>query len=278
MRAFLKHHIAPHLNDTLFAYAAYFWQFGKIPNLRNPKTFNEYLRHLILYEENALRNVAADKLAARNYVAEKIGPGILTEVYDVWDDPAVIDFAGLPSAFVLKANHGSQMVRVVTDKHAEDMEDIRSLVHDWISTNYYLEERERCYRDIRPKIFTEQFLNDSIHGVPPDYKFFVFDGRVELVQVDKDRFGDRKQNAYDRNFERLPGKLYFDTYPEDLYPQNFHDMICIAEKLGEDFSFIRVDLYSVDGQVYFGELTNFPMGGLAAIGSEIDKFLRSFIP
>lgn len=207
----------------------------------------------------------ADKWEVRKIVKRKIGPGILTKVYGVWENALEIDFKKLPKKFVLKPNHGSSWVIVVKDKSTIDEADVRHKLNYWLKINYYYwYGRERQYKLIEPKIIGEQYLEDNNKNLL-DYKFFCFGGKVRFIHLTIDRFTDHKRkNFYDRNWNRLPftyGPLPGSDkkFPK---PKNFSKMIEIAEKLSSGLKLARIDLYNLNGKIYFGEITLTPGNGM----------------
>ncbi|MCR9944550.1 ATP-grasp fold amidoligase family protein [Vibrio owensii] len=210
--------------------------------------------------ERVLRELVSDRWEVRQYIESKnsnvtLIPSLwhgelLTQ--DVWDS--------LPVRFVIKARHGSQMVLIV-DKKKHSYDEVFSLTEEWKRQNYYLLGREWVYKNTPRHLVVEQFITFNSE-VPPDYKFFCFNGRVELVQVDLDRFNGHSRNMYDPFFNKLPIKLQYPIGNDISKPKLFEKAVEIAQDLSKDFDFIRVDLYLLDDVIYFGELTNFPGNGL----------------
>jgi hypothetical protein len=230
--------------------------------LLKPKTFNQKLFYKMFYDRRPLLVTFADKLAAREYVRQKIGAEILVNLLAVTDKPEEIRFDLLPERFVMKANHGSGFVRIVKNKQLEDEGELRRVCQKWLSTSYGASNGEWAYEGIPPKIMIESFL-DSGHGEAAyDYKFFVFNGKAFVIQVDMDRFIGHQRDLFTREWKRLDVRydLPNSTRPV-LKPACLDQMIKIAERLGEETDFVRVDLYEVGNRIFFGELTNFPLNG-----------------
>ncbi len=251
--------------DKLFSIVKYSLYHKKIPNLKG-NGFSERLLSkkcgLLDSKEKQLRETVTDRLLVRDFVG-KAGSGVdlipllwsgKTFTKQVWD--------GLPERFVIKARHGSQMVRIV-DKNKCEFSEIYSATEKWKKTDYYLLGREWVYKNTPRELVVEKFISFN-SDVPPDYKFFCLNGRVELVQIDLDRFKGHKRNLYSRDFEQLDVTLIYPPGEPIEKPRLFEQAIEIAEKLSKEFDFIRVDLYILDDQIYFGELTNFPENGLGA--------------
>ncbi len=263
------------LSDETFARLKYLLTVERLPRFRNPRYFKDYLNALKLWDRDPVRALVADKLAVRDFVRERVGEKYLTELHGQWASAGDITFDGLPQRFVLKANHGSAMVRVVLDRDREDLAAVRQVCAQWLHTDFSAVQKEWVYRDIPRKVFAEQYLSDGTNPLPLDYKFYVFSGRCGAVHVDLGRPSRHQRATFDRSFNLLPYRNGFPVPPPGRVakPENFDEMLSVAEGLGRDFSFIRVDLYSVHGRVYFGELTNFPDAGFKSMDEALDRFL-----
>jgi hypothetical protein len=227
-----------------------------------PKTFTQKLSYKIVFDRRPLLVTFADKLLAREYVRQKVGSDILVDLLAVGSSPEDIDFNQLPQRFVLKTNHGSGYVRIVKDKAREDEAELRRLCRGWLSQNYGTLTGEWVYTSITPKIMVESFLAADNGDAASDYKFFVFNGKVFMVQVDVDRFIEHRNAVFTPEWKRIQVSYLCPTVEGPVArPACLERMLQIAECLGAETDFVRVDLYEVDGRVYFGELTNFPWGG-----------------
>lgn len=231
----------------------------KIPNIITPKSLTEKILKIKVSSSGGdaeLRKLVSDRVKVRDYV-EKKSPecktiDLLWHGTDfnegIWND--------LPVRFVIKANHGSKMVKIV-DKGKDNFIDVKNITKDWLNTDYYKKGREWVYKDIERVLVVESFL--SFDGdVPPDYKFFCLNGKVAFVQVDLDRYNGHSRNIYDRDFNLLDVNYHFPKGYIIEKHERFDDALNVAEDLAVDFDFIRVDLYLVKDGIYFGELTNFP--------------------
>lgn len=258
---FLRHVVS----DRKYAQIRYWLKFDKLPNLEQPKSFTEKIQFIKLNERTELRKIFADRLRARNYVAEKVGEQYLIPLHGAFDELTPGTWESLPSQFVLKANHGCEMLEIVRDKERADYDTIYQTTEQWKATDYYKVGREWAYKGLPRTILAEQLLLDSENSIPIDYKFFCFDGKVELIQVDKDRFSDQRRNLYDRNFQKLDAKLLYPNFGGSLEePGNLDQAISMAETLSKEINFVRVDLYLMENNLYFGELTNYPGNGFVA--------------
>jgi len=234
---------------------------GYWPQIKNPRTFNEKIANRKLFTNDELFTIVSDKYAVRDYVREKVGDEVLNPVYHVTDDPDTIPFESLPSKFVIKSTHGSGQIIIVDDKEEADIENIRSQCSNWLDTEFGQDTREYWYSEIEPKILVERRIQDSQHKAPLDFKIFVFNGSAEYIQVNIGRFSDLTERFYDTDWNPMEFTHAYEKGPKVDEPAKLDRMIEVAEALGEDFEFVRVDLYQTDDTVIFGELTLAPGGG-----------------
>jgi len=208
----------------------------------------------------------SDKWRVRGYVATKVGSEYLDPVLWRGDNPGDIPFDELPLKFVIKGTHGCKYNIIVQDKTQLDQKNRRFKLKEWLSENYCEDKFlgvEWAYKNIRPQIIVESFLEDN-GKVPLDYKFFCFSGRAEFLQISFDRFGDASELILDRDFNPIEVWNGLTLYKGEVRrPDNYEEMLQVAESLARDLDFIRVDLYSVGKRVYFGELTCYPASGMA---------------
>jgi hypothetical protein len=257
-----------------FTYLSHLWLFHRPPSFRNPETFTEHVHAKKLFDHNPLYTLTADKYAVRDHVAERVGAEHLTRLFDAVKDPADIDLDQLPSAFVAKASHGNNATLIVRDKARLDWTESVKMMRRWLGDNWYRYNKEWAYRHITPRVIVEEFLDDD--GQPPtDYKFFVFSGKARLIQVDLGRFTRHRRNLFDENWRSLAVTYRYPRPPEPPpKPARLPEMLAIAERLGEGFSFARIDLYQYRGRLLFGEITHYPEGGSAPFDPpEFDRAL-----
>jgi hypothetical protein len=177
--------------------------------------------------------------------------------------PDNIRFDQLPNTFVVKPTHGSNWVQIVTDKSALDRTALIETCRCWLKRSYYEETSEWVYKNIKPQIMVEEFIDDGSGTAPNDYKLFVFDGTVKLIQVDTGRFIDHRRRLYTPEWEKVNALLKFDDIDGDVpRPVHLREMIAAAQKLGDGLDFIRADFYDTGKRVYSGELTCYPGAGL----------------
>jgi TupA-like ATPgrasp len=238
-------------------------EFGRAPNLKNPRTFNEKLLWLMLYYRTPLATRLADKYEVRGYVAERVGPERLNELYGVWDRVSDIDFDTLPDAFVLKVNWGWGANVFCRRRSELDVPKTKEQLAAWMRRSHYWSAREWCYKNIEPRIVCERLLTDDRWGIPPDYKFFCFGGEPRFVKVHTDRFGQHGRGLFDLDWQVPPfGYGPPSTGQAIPRPDNLDEMLHCARSLSRGLPFVRVDLYSVAGHTIFGEMTWQPSAGM----------------
>ncbi len=260
----LLYRLALLVPDRWYVMAKYYKNFGKLPNLRNPQTFNEKLQWLKLHDHRPEYTRMVDKYEAKRYVAEKIGEEHIIPALGVWDRAEDIAFDVLPNQFVLKATHDSGRVIICKDKSKLDFEEAVKEMRASLNRNFYAVTREWPYKNVKPRIIAEQYMQDGNSGELKDYKFFCFNGVPIFFKIDFDRFIEHHANYYDMNGGLLPfGEKDFPPAPDKKLslPETLPQMIEIATKLSQGIPFVRVDLYEINRRVYLGELTFYPASG-----------------
>lgn len=267
------------LPDKMYLKLLYELRTGKKPDLKNPKNFNEKLQWLKLYDRNPEYSRMVDKHEAKRYVAEKLGEQYIIPTLGVWEKFDDIDFDALPEKFVLKCTHDSGGLVICKDKSKLDKESARAKIECSLKRNYYYSSREWPYKDVKPRIIAEQFLEDMDELV--EYKMFCFNGEVKMILVCKGQaHGAGRTNDYcDTNLKRFPFvSLNPNSEGELLVPKEMPELLSIAEKLSAGIPQVRVDTYLADGKIYFGELTFFHNSGMATFDPpEWDEKLGSWI-
>ena len=250
--------------DFIAALVGYKRRHGVFPSFWNPQTFSEKIAYRKMFDRRPLLTQCADKYAVREFVASRLGPEVLPKLYCVTKDPAKIPFAELPEKFVVKPTHGSGWVRVVRDKSQIDTAELMKTCTAWLSQNFYEGGREWMYKNVEPQIIVEEYVEDGRgHTAPNDYKLFVFDGDVALIQVDVDRFGPHRRGFYDKDWKEVDVRLKYPPVTSPVpQPRHLREMIVAARILCRDIDFVRADFYDTERQIYFGELTTTPGSGL----------------
>lgn len=245
-------------------------KMGRRLDLECPKTFNEKIQWLKLYNRKPEYTVMVDKYLVRDYIRERLGEEHLIPLIGVWDDPDKIDFDALPDRFVLKCNHNSGLgMYICRDKSKMDVQAVKDGLRRGLAQNYYLTSREWPYKDVPRRIICERYMTDSEGSADfTDYKFFCFDGKVYCVMVCLERSsGDTKFYFFDRDWRLKRLNPRGINAPEGFTipkPSCMDEMFEIAASLSRGIPFVRVDLYQSNGQIYFGEMTFFPDGGFDA--------------
>ncbi len=238
-------------------------QMGRCLRLENPQTYTEKLQWLKLYHRDPLYTKLVDKFEVKKYVAERIGEEHIIPTLGVWDSFDEIDFNSLPSKFVLKCTHDSGGLLICKDRSLLDIPSASKLFNNALNQDYFKLSREWPYKHMKHRIIAEEYMEDSQTGALNDYKFFCFNGKVKILFIATDRGVDTRFDFFDRDFNHLNivnGHIMSDK--KITKPSTFDEMIKIAEKLSENIPHVRVDLYEINGRVYFGEMTFFHWGGM----------------
>lgn len=249
--------------DDLYIKIQYSNYFGETLNLKSPKSFNEKLQWLKLYNRNPEYTQMVDKYEVRDYITDKIGNDYLIPLYGIWNNFDEIDFNALPNQFVLKTTHDSGGVIICKDKEQFDFEAAKRNINYWFSRNYYKIGREWPYKNVKPRIIAEKYMVDESGSELKDYKIFCFSGDPKLIQVDFNRFVAHKRNLYTKDWDLVDVAFEYKSDPTKHIekPLNLEKMLELAHTLSEGIPFLRVDLYSIYDKIYFGELTLYPESG-----------------
>lgn len=240
---------------------AYTKLYAKKLNIAAPTTFSEKLfsRMVLINRHGDARYTRlADKYLAREYVREKVGEKYLVKLLWSGTDPTKIPFDGLPQKCVVKTNHGSGGNIIMSEPVIRSH--IIQKLRKWLKENFYWAAREYHYFKIPPRILVEEFLEDGEEDGPLDYRFWCFNGKPEMIQVDNHSHDINP--FYNTSWTKLEMCYRQDFNDADIKkPENFQEMLEIAAVLAADFDFVRVDLYNLKGKIYFGELTFTPVAG-----------------
>lgn len=249
-------------SDELFIKLDYFSGMKKFPNLANPRAYNEKLQWLKLNCQNENYTRLVDKYEVKEWVKDIIGEDYIIPTLGIYDSFDEIDFDKLPSQFVLKTTHDSGGVVVCSDKCKFDIGKARKKLNKSLKHNFFYEHREYPYRFVKPRIIAEKFMVDESGTELKDYKFFCFDGKVKMLFVATDRPSDTRFDFFDTKFNHLPLKNGHPWAKKRISkPCGFEEMKRIAAILSKDMPHVRVDLYDINGHIYFGELTFFHFSG-----------------
>lgn len=267
------------VSDRAWLSALYGRRFGRLPDLERPQGFNEKILVKILTDRRPYLTLFADKLRVRAW-ARRAAPMLdFPELY--WWSASAHDlpFDGLPPSFALKANHGSGFNLLVRDKRKLRREDVVALARRWLRSDFTIVGREWAYRNVHRTIFAEELLPGADGMPPPDYKFFVFGGKLRVIQVDEGRGTRHTQTLYDERWNFFEGTVAASQGRPRPPPTSLATMIEAAEAISAGVDFVRVDLYDRDGRACFGEITSYPNKGISPfrppeLEARFGEFLR----
>ncbi len=268
--------------DKLYLQMLYRLLMHKPLNLKNPKSFNEKLQWLKLYNRKPEHTLMVDKLKVKDYVASLIGEEYIIPTLGVWENAKDVDFNSLPDKFVIKCNHNSgQGLYICKNKSEMNEAKVRSNLQKALETDYFIRFREWPYKDVERRIIAEKYIEDksSVDGDLKDYKFMCFNGKVHCSFVCSERKTDLKVSFFDRDWMPMPFERHYPRSNKPIpKPVHYEEMITLAEALSQGIPFVRVDFYDVEDKIYFGELTFFPGSGFEEFTPEIwDERLGSLI-
>ncbi len=279
---FLLNHtsLCKKLSDKTVVKALYKRRVGKRLNLENPKTFNEKLQWLKIYNQNPEYSRIVDKVTFKDYIKEKLGEGYTVPTLGVWEKFDDIDFDKLPDKFVLKCNHDSGGLIICKDKSKLDIKAAKEKIERCMKRNYYWASREWPYKNVKPCILAEEYL-DLPEGLV-EYKIFSFNGEAKVIDVCMGvahTLNNRTNTFFDRSWNRLPIQTLLPNEKGDIEaPEELPKMLEIADKLSQGIPQVRVDFYVYKGQVYLGEMTFFHNSGMCKINpNEWDYKLGEYI-
>lgn len=253
------------LPDKFFIFLK--WKGRKMPynlNLKAPQTFNEKLQWIKLYDHNPLYTKLVDKYRVKEYLERVISSDYIIPLLGAWDSIDEIDWEKLPNQFVMKCSHDCGGMVICRDKRSFNISEAKTKLKQAFKKNYYYESREWPYKDVKPKIFAEAYMEDEF-GELRDYKFFCFNGEVKAMFVASDRSKETETcfDFFDADYNHLP---FTQGHPNAKQlppkPKGFEKMKELASKLSKGIPQVRVDFYDVNGHVYFGEFTFFHFGGM----------------
>ena len=273
-------HFGGWIPDKSYLKLLFFVEMGYPLPLKKPTTFNEKLQWLKLYNRKPEYTDIVDKVKVKSIVARKIGKEYVIPTIAMWKTPEDIGLSEVPSSFVLKTNHGGGNIGVflIEDKDSEDWRPIHQKLRKSLKSSIYGQFREWPYKNVRKCVFAEKSLGKDID----DYKFFCFDGYVDCVMVCSERnSGDTKFYFFNKDWELLRYNIRGKEAPENFTlpkPRNMEKMFEIASILSKGIPFVRVDLYNIDGRIFFGEMTFFPASGFDKnLLPETDRYFGDLI-
>ena len=233
-------------------------------NLKNPQRYTEKIQWYKLNYRNPLMQKCVDKYYVREYVKEKGLENILNTLYQVVDCAQDLDFNLLPNKFIIKTTNGSGTNIICRNKSSLDINAVKKELDEYLAQAEASAGREWAYEGSSKKIIVEALLEDlnNVDLGVSDYKFLCFNGKPKYIVYDKDRFTDHKRNFYDIDWNYIKVDSDCPCFGDTVdKPKGLEEMLEIAKKLSEDFPAVRVDLYNIDGKIFFGELTFYPWSG-----------------
>ena len=245
-------------------------------NLKNPVRYTEKLQYLryYIYPKNPLVSQCAGRVGVREYLKQLDLEQYLIPVIGIYDKFDDIDFDSLPNQFAMKCSHGSGMNFICFDKSTIDKQALRKKFNKWLKTNYGKKTVELHYSSIKPQIIIEKLLIQD-NKLPVEYKIHVFNGVAKSLYVVTNRGIDIRYNNYYIDWTPFDGSQ-FNGWKKTDYPlekpKNFAEMVSLAETLAKQFPFVRVDLYDVDGKIYFSEMTFTPAKGTLILDDDQADF------
>jgi hypothetical protein len=254
-------------SPKLTTYLMFLYNFKRFPNLKNPKDLNEKLQYLKLktYYDNPVITTCVDKWKVRNYLEAKGYGDLLPKLIlgDISDPNDIRTYWNtFPDSFVIKCNHGCGYNILVKNKQTVDEDEIINQLDLWMKEDYWKYYCEPQYKDVPKRILVEEYLDDDIET----YKFYCFNGIPKVVYISQNGENGEKDlylDYYDMDWHHLDITLatHLHSKKQKSKPKGFEKMVKLSEELSKDFPFVRVDLYNIDGAIYFSELTFIPTGG-----------------
>jgi hypothetical protein len=267
--------------DETFLKIKYGLRVGQKLNLGDPKTFNEKLQWLKLYDRKPKYTSMVDKFAVRKHIAKTIGEEYLIPLLGVYNGYSEIDFDSLPNEFVLKPSHTSGNVFICKNRSKIDHLKLKNEINEWLNREYYWIHREWPYKNIKPRIICEKYMVDESGKELKDYKFMCFNGEPRIIQVMSERKnGQYLINHFDLEWNEIDiSRKTLKKNPRiPAKPKNLGRMTEISKILSKDMPFVRIDLYETKEGLYFGEITFFPVSGfMDFLYEKHDHLLGSWI-
>lgn len=276
--------INPFYTKKRFVKDLYYKNMNKILNLENPVTFTEKLNKIKCDSKKMKEySIYAAKDTSRDYVKEKIGKKYLIEQYFSKEKINVDDLEKLPNSFVLKCNNGSGTNYIVLNKKEENLQEICDYMNSLVKIEYGYIHGEFLYNYIKPRIVAEKLIIDKNNEIPDDLKCFCFqdnDGnKRKILYIERVIDDERYRIMFDENWRILDYGGSFEKLDIKIKkPKNYKEILHVIDKLSEDFNFVRVDLYVIGNNIYFGELTFIPTAGyLKFDDNKTDKIWGEYI-
>lgn len=269
------------LPDKIYLKLLYKNIFSKKLDLNNPQTFNEKLQWLKLKDRKDIYTTMVDKYEVKKYVSNIIGEEYIIPTLGIYNSFEEIDFEKLPNKFVMKCTHDSGSTIICKEKEKFNKKKAKSKINKCLKQNFYYNFREWPYKNVKPRIIIEKYMEDSKLKELVDYKVYAFNGEADYLMACYDRIkGNTKFLYYDKDWNLIK-KFSYDgmKYGESIKipkPKELNKMFEFASLLSKNIPFVRVDFYEANGKLYFGELTFYPNAGFeTGRTKELDDYLDS---
>ena len=264
-------------DDELYLKTCYFLATRRVLHLENPQSFTEKLQWLKLHDRNPRYTQLVDKFEVKSYISGLIGDKYVIPTYGVWDGFDEIDFDELPEQFVLKCTHDSGGLVICKDKALLDIASARKKITKSLHNKFYLEGREYQYKDVKPRIIAEQYLEQDNGESLKDYKVLCFNGKAKLIEYHSDRFTSyHTQDFYDTNWNKTSisqgGAETLSNYVVEA-PMHLKTMLEFSELITKDMAHGRVDWYEIGDKLFFSEITLYDSSGFDRLDREEDELL-----
>lgn len=259
------------LKDKTYLKLEYKIRLNKKLNLESPETFNEKMQWLKINNRKKEYSDMVDKYEVKKIVGNKIGKEYVIPTLGIYDSFEEINFNELPNQFVMKCTHDSGGIVICKDKNTFDINKAKSRMKKFLKRKYYYIHREWPYKNVKPRIIIEEYIENRDTEELRDYKLMCFNGKVKYTFVCTERFSGNglKVTFFDNNWKKMPFERHYPSSTLNIEkPRNYTKMIELAEKLSEDIPFVRIDFYETNSKIYFGEITFFPGSGLEEFNPE----------
>lgn len=264
-----------YFSDEHYFQILHFLKLKKIPNIREPKTFNEKILWRIVFDKKEIFSQLTDKVGMREYIKELGLEAYLPTAYFIGNNPIDIPFKELPKSFVVKPNHASGRVIFVYDKNDLNKEELINTCKTWLAFSYYERGREWPYKNIKPKIIVEELLGD--HSKICVYKYHCFHGQPKLIAVGKGYLTDQMKFAvYDTRWRKQDIDYSRSRKADFPSPKNLPKMLELSARVSKQFDYIRVDFYDINNRVLISELTFTASSGMYPRWGKLNRIMGHY--
>lgn len=258
------------MDDKTYIKMRYYAHFGVRLDLKKPRSFNEKLQWLKLYDRNPQYVKLVDKYEVKKFISQMVGNEYVIPLLGVWDKFEDIDFKALPKQFVLKCTHDSGGIVICKDKDNFDVNISKNKIENSLKQNFFYWGREWPYKNVKPRIIAEEYMVDESETELKDYKVFCFHGEPRLIDVDFNRYIKHMRNLYTVDWEYIDAEIEYPTNARQQIdkPKKLEEMLNLARKLSKGIPFVRIDFYVINDRVYFGEMTFYHESGIGRFNPE----------